>query len=114
MIYTYTYKKQGDGRDTWRCEVKDGKTLIDIYMVEYLTADNWKLKAVLNADGLLSQVETALNALPEPTKTNALFAWDNSLTVDSNSDTTKMIQSVLGLSLDDVISIFERAQNFKI
>jgi len=110
MIEKIQYKKQGDGRDTWIVFYTDRNPEI----VEYLTADNWKLKAILNADGLLSQVETALNALPEPTKTNALFAWSSAPTIDSNSDTTKMIQSVLGLSLEDVISIFERAQNFKI
>lgn len=29
----YTYKKQGDGRDSWTCKVYDGDTVIDSYMV---------------------------------------------------------------------------------
>jgi len=114
MIYTYTYKKQGDGRDTWRCEAKEGETLIDVFMVEYLEVDNWKLKAILNEDGLLTSVETAIDNLPEPTKTNALFAWNNSPTIDSNSNTTGLIQAVLKLSKEEVFDIFARAQNFTI
>lgn len=33
METTYTYKKQGNGKDSWTCEIKDGETLIDRYMV---------------------------------------------------------------------------------
>ena len=33
MEKVYTYKKQGDGRDSWRCEeFEDGK-IVNIYMV---------------------------------------------------------------------------------
>jgi len=33
METKYTYKKQGDGRDSWRVEVYDNEILIDCYMV---------------------------------------------------------------------------------
>lgn len=33
METKYTYKKQGDGRDSWVCEVTEGDKLIDKYMV---------------------------------------------------------------------------------
>lgn len=33
METTYTYKKQGNGKDSWTCEIKEGETLIDRYMV---------------------------------------------------------------------------------
>ncbi len=114
MKYTYTYKKQGNGSDSWRVEVTEDRELVDLYMVYFLTCDNWKLKAVLNEDGLLTNVETALNNLPEPTKTNALFAWNNSPTIDSNSNTAKFIQRQLKLSNEDVTDIFVRAINFEI
>jgi len=33
METKYTYKEQGDGRDSWRVEVYDNGVLIDCYMV---------------------------------------------------------------------------------
>ena len=33
METTYTYKEQGDGRDSWICEVTDKGELVDKYMV---------------------------------------------------------------------------------
>lgn len=69
----------------------------------------WKLKAVLNSMGLLAQVEAALNSLPEPTKTNALLAWEYSPTVSSSSATTKFIQGVLSLTDEQVEQIFNNA-----
>lgn len=69
----------------------------------------WKLKAVLNSMGLLAQVEAALNSLPEPTKTNALLAWEYSPTVSSSSATTKFTQGVLSLTDEQVEQIFNNA-----
>lgn len=38
MEKKYYYKKQGDGRDSWKCEVYENDVLIDVYMVyEYPT-----------------------------------------------------------------------------
>lgn len=33
MKKVYTYKKQGDGRDSWRCEEFEGNELVNVYMV---------------------------------------------------------------------------------
>jgi hypothetical protein len=33
MEKKYTYKKQGDGRDSWRVEIFENEVLIDCYMV---------------------------------------------------------------------------------
>lgn len=33
MEKVYTYKKQGDGRDSWRCEEFEGDKLVNVYMV---------------------------------------------------------------------------------
>ena len=33
MKKKYTYKKQGDGRDSWRVEVYENGVLIECYMV---------------------------------------------------------------------------------
>ena len=114
IVYSYKYKKQGDGKDSWtRTRTEDNKVVF-VDMVYFISCANWKLKAILNEDKLLTQVESALNGLPEPTKTNANFGWNNAPTIDSNSTTTQFIQGVLKLTLDQVIDIFTRAQNFNI
>lgn len=33
MKKVYTYKKQGDGRDSWRCEEIENGKVLNIYMV---------------------------------------------------------------------------------
>ena len=112
IIYSYTYKLQGNGLDSWtRTQTENGEVVF-VDMVFFLKAENWMLKSVLSEDSLLAQVETALDNLPEPQKTSARFAWDNSPNVSSNSSTTQFIQGVLGLTLDQTIDIFTRAQNF--
>lgn len=104
-----TYKLQGTGEHTWIKEVEDSKEIIlDIEVL------NWKLKAVLIDRGLYSQVETALNGLSEPTKTIALLAWNGAPYIHITSNTTKFIQKALGLTIQEVTSIFEDAINLEI
>jgi hypothetical protein len=74
----------------------------------------WKLKAVLSSMGLLSQVDAALNGLPEPTKTTALLAWEYSPTVSSWSNTTKFVQGVLSLTDEQVEQIFTTAESISL
>lgn len=117
MYKEYTYKKQGDGSDSWNCLEWDSegkKELLNSYMVYFLTVQNWKLKTVLSEMNLLDQVETALNGMDEPTRTAANFAWNFAPVIDSNSNTTKFIQSVLNLSSVEVFDIFLKAKDFNI
>jgi len=114
MIYTYKYKLQGDGLNSWVQTITNEGEETSIDLVYFITVDNWKLKAVLSLNGLLEQVETALNSLPEPDKTTANFAWNFAPTIDSNSKTTLLVQSVLGLSLTEMIDLFIQAKNFSI
>lgn len=74
----------------------------------------WKLKAVLGSMGLLPQVESSLNELPEPTKTNALLVWEYSPTVSSNSAVTKFVQGVLSLTDEQVEQIFTVAETISL
>lgn len=101
----FIYKKQGDGRDSWF----NGSE-----MVFELSADNWKIKYVLSQRSLLTQVETALNSLPEPNKTKALLAWDYANIIHTSSNTTKFVQSVLCLTIEQVTEIFTEAINLDI
>lgn len=115
MEKTIVYKKQGNGQDSWFINyIEDGKPVQAPELVYGLTVENWRLKAVLSQRGLLTAVETALNNLPEPTKTTALFAWEYSNTVSTSSNTTKLIQDVLGLTIHEVVDIFWQAINLDI
>jgi hypothetical protein len=110
MIESIVYKKQGNGQDSWIVKYSDKPTGV----VSFLTVDNWKLKSVLNTDGLLAQVEAALNSLEEPTKTNALLAWEYSSIINSNSGATELIRQVLVLDKNAMMNIFVRAINLEI
>ena len=71
ITYEYTYKLQGDGRDSWKRIGTENDEVVVKDMVYFLTCRNWCLKAILNEDGLLASVDAAIDTLPEPTKTNA-------------------------------------------
>lgn len=109
------YKKQGNGQDSWFIHyLEDGKDIQAPELVYGFTVENWRLKAVLSERGLISQVESALNNLPEPNKTKALLAWEYSNTLSTTSNTTKFVQGVLGLSMEQVVDIFWTAINLDI
>lgn len=112
MIDNVVYKLQGDGRDSWIVTYEDPDRIKDLYFSFH--AENWKIKAILNEDGLLTQVETAINNLPEPPRITALLAWENGSIISSDSPTTDLIQSELGLTQDEMVDVFVRAINFKI
>lgn len=115
MIKDITYKKQGDGLDSWIVKTYDEKgDLLNAELV-YENPQNkevlmWKLKSVLKSMGILTQVGSALENLPEPTKSTALLAWEYSPTVSSNSSVAKFVQNVLGLTEKQVENIFISAE----
>lgn len=108
------YKKQGDGRDTWRIITKDGEKIIDSQMYNEFEVPSWKLKLILDQIGLLSSIEPAINNLEEPNKSAALFAWNNSPSININSTTTNFVKQTLNLTNDEVASIFEQSNNLKL
>jgi hypothetical protein len=108
-MINYKYKLQGDGRRSWT--KTEGAWSEMVFDIEVL---NWKLKAVLFQMGLLTQVENALNSLPEPNKTVAMFAWNGSPTVSITSNTTTFVQGVLNLTNDQVTDIYNQAVNIQI
>lgn len=117
MYKEFEYKEQGDGSDSWAVsewEDNTKETLINKYMIYDFIVQNWKLKAELNRRGMLTSVETALDGLPEPTKTEAKLAWDYSPTINMSSSATKLIKSVLGLSSEDVLDVFDKADQIEI
>lgn len=61
--------------------------------------------ALLQA-GLLSQVEVAINALPEPPRTAARIEWDFSSEVYRDRDFVLMLGNTLGLTSEQMDDLF--------
>lgn len=74
----------------------------------------WRIRTILKLLGMEQVVEVALNSLPEPTKTGALYIWNYGTTVERNSQTVVLLKSVLGLTDAQTDDIFIQAQNIVI
>lgn len=66
--------------------------------------------ALLGA-GLLSQVNSALNALPSPHKEAALIEWEYALDVRRDHQLITSLKSSLGLTDEDLDNLFLTASN---
>lgn len=73
----------------------------------------WRLRAVLALDGKESDVQNAINALPEPNKTIAQRAWDFGSNTERTSNTVAFIQSVLSLTDTEVDDYFIQANELQ-
>ena len=70
----------------------------------------WRARVVLKLLGMEQVIEIALNSLEEPTKTGALYIWQFGTTVERNSQTVLLLQTVLGLTDSQVDDIFIQAE----
>ena len=66
-------------------------------------------RLALHQQGLLSVVEDALALIPEPDKTAIQIEWEYGNTVELNSQWVSVLQPALGLSYEQVDSLFEVA-----
>ena len=117
MITKFTYKKQGDGRDSWTCIEKDDEgNIVNKYMVYEIVREValWKVRAILKQMGLIMQIETALNSLPENVKDIALLVWEYSATINQYSPTVKLIQQTCNLTDVQMEDIFNNAEKINI
>lgn len=69
----------------------------------------WRIRTVLKLSQLETQIEDALNNLPEPSKTAGLYIWKFGTTVERSSQTVLLLQSVLQLSDEQVDDLFIQA-----
>lgn len=102
MEKKYTYKLQGDGRDSWTCEVIDNGKVIDKYMVFELP---------LGWDGLRSGLITLkafVRAIQNPSVVNqvAYGALQSVLSTEgSEADLKAMLQYTMTYSEDEKAEI---------
>lgn len=66
-------------------------------------------RLALLAAGKLAQVEAAINSLPEPQKSEAKIEWEYSAEVVRNKPFVQSLGAALGLSDDDLDSLFIEA-----
>jgi hypothetical protein len=70
----------------------------------------WRIRTVLKLMQLETQIETALEALPEPSKTAANYIWNYGTTVERSSQTVLLLQSALQLTDEQVDDLFVQSE----
>lgn len=63
-------------------------------------------RRALHQEGLLSQVEAAIQALPDPPKTEAIIEWEYSNEVQRYNGFVSQLAPILGLSEQDLDNLF--------
>lgn len=69
----------------------------------------WRIRTVLKLMQLETQIESAIDAMPEPSKTAATYIWKFGTTVERSSQTVLLLQSVLQLTDEQVDDLFIQA-----
>jgi len=75
---------------------------------------SWKIKGILELQGLTEPIEGALEQLQEPTKTLAKMAWKHSESFSETSQTVLFIKTVCGLTDQQFKNIFDQAEQVNI
>lgn len=70
----------------------------------------WRIRTVLKLMQLETQIESAIDTLLEPSKTAATYIWKFGTTVERNSQTVLLLQSVLQLTDEQVDDLFIQAE----
>lgn len=73
----------------------------------------WRLRAVLALDSKETDVQNAIDTLPEPNKTIAQRAWDYGSNTERTSQTVAFIKGVLSLTDAEVDQYFIDAFNLQ-
>jgi hypothetical protein len=75
---------------------------------------NWRAKVILAQMGLLSTVEAAIAALPEPEHTVARLAWGGDAKLARSGKTVLSLAAALGLDDDQVDALFIAAEALEV
>lgn len=73
----------------------------------------WRLRAVLALDDKETDVQNAIDTLPDPNKTIAQRAWDFGSNTERTSQTVAFIKGVLSLTDAEVDQYFIDAENLQ-
>lgn len=75
---------------------------------------NWRAKAIIEINGLTSQVEAALAAMTGNAGVVARAAWNNNADLDRNGATVTALASSLGLTPEQVDQMFIDAASLEV
>jgi hypothetical protein len=112
MSYSIRNDKQGwravDGPDDVGPDEYYSETPIEIIpaVAVPVSVTMRQARLALHSAGLLSQVEAAIDALPEPPRTEARIEWDFSSEVFRERDFVKMLGASLGLTSEQMDELF--------
>ena len=70
---------------------------------------NWRARAVLEVEGLLSQVDALIEGLTGPEGIAVKSAWKNGAPIQREGSTVQTLASQLNLSKEQLDSLFRRA-----
>lgn len=70
----------------------------------------WRIRTILKLLQLETQIEQALETLPEPSKTAANYIWNYGTTVERSSQTVLLLQSVLQMTNEQVDDLFVQSE----
>lgn len=74
----------------------------------------WRIRVILKVMGLETIIETALESLPEPTKTGAKYIWQFGTVIERQSQTVLMLQQVLSMTNEQLDEMFIQADSIVI
>ena len=74
----------------------------------------WRVRTALIFMGLKSQVDAAIDSLPEPSRTIAQQSWEYGNTINRASPITEAIKSMLKLSPEQFELVFTTAENINV
>lgn len=102
MEKVYTYKKQGDGRDSWRCDEIENGILVTSYMVYELPKDWAKLRLAL----MTSQAFVRILSNPSVVNMVAYGALQTILSTESNEQhLLQMLQLTMNFTDQEKLEI---------
>lgn len=80
------------------------------YEMPYIEVGIWQMEIVLNTMNLLEAVQTQMNQLPEPMRTNVLIAWTKGKSVETTSQAVQLIKEALEMSDEQIVALFQAAK----
>ena len=70
----------------------------------------WRIRTIIKLLQLETQIEIAIDTLPEPSKTAATYIWKFGTTVERASQTILLLQAALQLTDEQVDDLFIQAE----
>jgi hypothetical protein len=71
----------------------------------------WRVRTILKVMDLETTIQSAIEELPEPTKTAAKYIWQFGTVIERKSQTVLMIQQILEMTNEQVDDLFIQANN---